>query len=204
MDAFAKGGFSKDEMLRSIPGVNNEVDKCVELIDNLLIWARNQLNESNIIFQNLELFKMVENTYRLFSRKAAEKGIQLVNNVAADSYAYADIDMMKAILRNLVGNAVKFTRSGGRIEIFTETSEGQVKIMVKDNGIGITEESIAKIFSNKYYTTLGTSKEMGTGLGLMICRDFVKSNNGEFTVLSKPGEGTCFTITLPAHQIEQN
>lgn len=198
MTAFAMGGFSKEEMMASLPGVNNEVDKCAELIDNLLIWARNQLNESNILFQNLELFKMTENTYKLFSRKAAEKQIQLVNNVAPGICVYADADMINAILRNLVGNAIKFTHQGGRIEIITEKNGDDITLKVKDDGIGISKDELTQIYSDNYYTTLGTGKELGTGLGLMICRDFIKSIKGDFKVLSEPGEGACFIITLPA------
>jgi two-component system sensor histidine kinase/response regulator len=166
MDAFAKGGFSKEEMLMTLPGVNAEVDKCVELMDNLLSWARNQLNESKVTLQSLELSNITTNTYKLFSKKAAEKGIALINNIEPNTCAYADADMMKTILRNLIGNALKFTEAGGSVEIFT----------------------------------LGTGQEMGTGLGLMICRDFIKSNNGKFTVSSKTGEGSCFTITLPVYK----
>ncbi len=200
MDAFAKGGFSREAMMMSLPGVNAEVDKCVELMDNLLSWARNQLNESKVTLQSLELSKITANTYKLFSKKATEKGIELINNIEPNTCAYADADMMKTILRNLIGNALKFTNPGGRVEIFSEKNTDNIRLMVKDDGVGISEEALAKIFSEKYYTTLGTGKEMGTGLGLMICRDFIKSNNGEFNVISKPGEGACFTITLPVYK----
>lgn len=200
MDAFAKGGFSKEEMLMTLPGVNAEVDKCVELMDNLLSWARNQLNESKVTLQSLELGNITTNTYKLFSKKAAEKGIALINNIEPNTCAYADADMMKTILRNLIGNALKFTEAGGSVEIFSEKNNETVNLMVKDDGVGISEEALTKIFSEKYYTTLGTGQEMGTGLGLMICRDFIKSNNGKFTVSSKTGEGSCFTITLPVYK----
>lgn len=200
MDAFAKGGFSKEEMLMSLPGVNGEVDKCVELMDNLLSWARNQLNESKVMLQSLELSNITNNTYKLFSKKANEKRIELINNIEPNTFVYADADMMKTILRNLIGNAIKFTKEGGMVEIFSEKTNDKIKVMVKDDGVGISEEALAKIFSQKYYTTLGTRQEMGTGLGLMICRDFIKSNKGEFSVSSKAGEGACFTVTLPAYK----
>ena len=141
---------------------------------------------------------MTENTYKLFSRKAAEKQIQLINSVAPGIGAYSDADMIHAILRNLVGNAIKFTHQGGRIEISTEKNGGNITLTVKDDGIGISKEELTQIYSDNYYTTLGTDKELGTGLGLMICRDFIKSIKGDFKVLSAPGEGTCCIITLPA------
>ena len=169
-------------------------------MDNLLSWARNQLNENKVILQKLDLGRITEYTYKLYSKKAAEKNIELINNVEPYSCAFADADMMKTVLRNLVGNAVKFTRHGGRIEVITEKTDGHIKLTVNDNGVGISEYALKKIFSNQYYTTLGTGKEMGTGLGLIICRDFVKSNNGDFDVLSKKGEGASFTITLPDYK----
>ena len=196
MGAFSKGSFSKEEMMSSLPGVNNEVDKSADLMENLLIWARNQLHESNIIFQHLELSRIVENTFRLFSKKAAEKGIELINNVPPDTTIYADADMTKAILRNLTDNAIKFTNPGGYIEVSVENSNAHIKLIVKDNGVGISEEGITKIFGERYYTTLGTEKESGTGLGLMICRDFIASNHGDFDILSKQGEGSSFIITF--------
>ena len=184
-------------MLLNLPGVTAEVDSCVELMDNLLSWARNQLNESRVSLEKLDLTRITENTCKLFIKKAAEKDIQLINNVERYASAYADADMIKTVLRNLVANAVKFTHYGGRIEIFTERVNDRIKLTVNDNGVGISEYALQQIFSNQYYTTLGTGKEMGTGLGLMICRDFVKSNNGDFDVLSKKGEGASFSITLP-------
>ena len=106
--------------------------------------------------------------------------------------------MIHAILRNLVGNAIKFTHQGGRIEIITEKNGDDITLKVKDDGIGISKDELTQIYSDNYYTTLGTGKELGTGLGLMICRDFIKSIKGDFKVLSEPGEGACFIITLPA------
>ena len=195
-------GILTREMMSSLPGVNNEVDKSAVLMENLLIWARNQLHESNIIFQHLELSRIVENTLRLFSKKAAEKGIELINNVPPDTTVYADADMTKAILRNLTDNAIKFTNPGGYIEVSIENSNAHIKLIVKDNGVGISEEGITKIFGERYYTTLGTEKESGTGLGLMICRDFIASNNGDFDILSKQGEGSSFIITFPEFKEE--
>lgn len=202
MGTFSKGSFSKEEMMSSLPGVNNEVDKFAVLMENLLIWGRNQLHESNIIFQHLELSRIVENTLRLFLKKAAEKGIELNNNVPPDTTVYADADMTKAILRNLTDNAVKFTNPRGYIEVSIENSNAHIKLIVKDNGVGISEEGITKIFGERYYTTLGTEKESGTGLGLMICRDFIASNNGDFDILSEQGEGSSFIITFPEFKEE--
>jgi len=197
IDSLLTGRYSKEEMMKSLPGVSAEVDNCIVLMDNLFSWARNQLHESTISLQELDLCRMANSTFMFYSKRAADKNIQLVNNASPETYAYADADMINTVLRNLVGNALKFTHSGGKIEIATESMDGFVKLSVKDTGVGITENEVKQIFSNEYFTTLGTEKEMGTGLGLMICRDFVKSNNGDFSIESKKGEGASFNITLP-------
>lgn len=135
---------------------------------------------------------------KLFLRKAAEKQIQPLYNVAPDICAYSDADMINAILRNLVGNTIKFTHKGGQIEIITEKNGGDITHTVKNVGVGSSKEGPTQIYSDNYYTTLNTGKKLGTGLGLMICRDFIKSIKGNFKVLGAPGEGACFIITLPA------
>ncbi len=202
VDSLLSGRYSKEEMMASLPGVSSEVDNCIVLMDNLFSWARNQLHESTISLQELDLCRMANSTFQFYSKRAADKNIRLINNAAPDAHAYADADMMNTVLRNLVGNALKFTHNGGIIEICTERNRGAVKLSVRDNGVGITEEEVKLIFSNEYFTTLGTEKEMGTGLGLMICRDFVKSNNGDFNIESKKGEGASFNIILPVYDVD--
>jgi two-component system, sensor histidine kinase and response regulator len=105
--------------------------------------------------------------------------------------------MICTVLRNLVSNAVKFTREGGQVVVHTEPDGNFIRLIVSDNGVGMAEDEIQQVFNNEYYTTPGTAHESGTGLGLMICRDFVQLNKGRLDVKSKPGEGTSFTITLP-------
>lgn len=123
----------------------------------------------------------------------------IISVLPHNTHVYADV--MKTFLRNSIGNAIKFSMEGGKIEIFTERNNDKVNLVIKDDGVEISEEAMKKIFSETYYTTLGTRHEKGTGLGLMICHDFAKSNNAQLAVNSKKGESACFTINLPAHKI---
>jgi signal transduction histidine kinase len=121
----------------------------------------------------------------------------LHNNIPSDIQVYADIEMVQTIFRNLVSNAVKFTPKGGKIEVFAEMDDNYIIITVKDNGIGISESNIAKIFKiDEQFSSIGTDGEKGTGLGLLLCQEMVKKNEGEIWVESIPGDGTSFSFTL--------
>ncbi|NRA51319.1 MAG: HAMP domain-containing histidine kinase, partial [Phaeodactylibacter sp.] len=126
------------------------------------------------------------------------KNINLSIEIPEDMRAMADLHMFNAIVRNLVSNATKFTPSGGSITISGETGEDMLRIKVTDTGVGIPPENLDKIFNpNVQTTTEGTDNEGGSGLGLLLCQDFVQKNKGEIGVESTVGEGTTFVFTLP-------
>lgn len=107
--------------------------------------------------------------------------------------------MLKAIFRNIVSNAIKFTESGGQIEIFAEENNEEVTITISDNGVGIKPDDLSKLFDiSQMRTTSGTNKEEGSGLGLLLCKEFVEKNGGRIWVESKYGKGSDFKFTLPA------
>ncbi len=196
-DALEKGYISGQEMLDMIPQASNEIGNSIELVNNLLGWARNQFHEIKVNPQTLDLVKITETTFRLFAMQAQKKKIRLENKISIYVFAFADNDMICTVLRNLVSNAVKFTHEGGQVVVRTEPDGNFIRVIVSDNGVGMTEDEIQQVFNNEYYTTLGTAHEPGTGLGLMICRDFVQLNKGRLDVKSKVGEGTSFIVTLP-------
>jgi signal transduction histidine kinase len=112
--------------------------------------------------------------------------------------AFADKDMVNLILRNLLSNAIKYTPEHGDIEMGARKKQVGVELFVRDTGMGIGAEELKKIQSNSFYTTKGTSGESGTGLGLMLCREFAIRNGGDLQIESQPGEGSFFTVKLPA------
>jgi two-component system, sensor histidine kinase and response regulator len=201
-DALRLGNISNEQVLKELPDLSIEIDNCTELMDNLLSWGRDQFKESRINIDWVDLHKIVELTIKHLINRAGKKNITIINSIAAPTNAYADKEMMKIVLRNLITNAVKFTPTGGRVEIFSQTDSDCIRLIVKDNGVGMTAHAIARVFNNEYYTTPGTNREIGTGLGLIICRDFIESNNGHFAISSKVSEGTSVVISLPNE--EQN
>ena len=127
-----------------------------------------------------------------------QKGIAIESSVSDDLIFNVDENMFKLLIRNLVGNAVKFSHSGSNIEVFVESSDSNIRISVKDNGIGISSENIEKLFSIRTgYVVRGTANEKGTGLGLILCREFVEKHGGRIWCESKLGEGSTFIFELP-------
>ncbi len=169
-----------------------------ELLINLLEWSRSQRGTIPYSPDKQDLNILTEETFTLYNSKAQEKEISLINNIGLDSFVFADKNMLKTIFRNLVSNSLKFTDRGGAIEITAESANEFVKISVRDTGVGISDENIKKLFKlDKSYSTSGTEEESGTGLGLILCQEFVEKHNGKIIVESKVGFGSKFIFTLP-------
>jgi signal transduction histidine kinase len=179
------------------PQANREIGNSIDLMNNLLNWARNQFHDNKVMPQTIDLIKLTNGTFKLFAAQAERKSIALNNHIDRYVFAYADNDMMMAVLRNLISNAVKFTPMGGSVTVRTEPDGDYIKLIVSDTGVGMNREEKMRVFTNAYYTTLGTDNEIGTGLGLAICRDFIALNHGRMDVQSEVGKGTTFIVTLP-------
>jgi two-component system, sensor histidine kinase and response regulator len=163
-----------------------------------LHWVKSQMNAASIYPQPLDMHMIAEEVINVQQLQASSKNISISCSIPKRSTAYADKDMIKLVLRNLVSNAIKFTPVNGKINIQLKPEEAFCRVSVKDNGIGMDEESIKCIYQNNYYTTNGTAKESGTGLGLMLCKDFITKNGGTLQIESKPGKGSVFSFVLPA------
>ena len=181
-----------------IKELKNDVDYSAELVSNLLFWADSQMNGIAVSPVALPLHHLVQGTLRLFSRQASEKKIGVKNELPAGLSAWADKSMIEVVLRNLVSNSIKFCNPGGTIIIEGKTIKGAVEICVADTGNGIGEDVLKKISLKQSVTTLGTNDERGTGLGLLLCREFIEANHGHFRVESMLGKGSRFYFTLPA------
>jgi len=182
-------------IINEVHGTGNTL---YELLDNLLLWAKNQ---SNTIHQRKELFDINEqilNVYELFRNQASFKEIEIKLNIGKENMVYADPNMISTVLRNLMSNAIKFTRRGGTIQLGLTRRSEELEVDISDNGKGILPEDLQKILDDKdSYSTKGTDNETGTGLGLLLVRDFVKLNSGVFWVKSRIGVGSRFYFTLP-------
>ena len=187
-----------DEIKNIIPDVVTDLNYTTGLMENLLHWVKSQMNAASIYPQPLDMHQIAEEVINVQQLQASSKNISISCSIPKRSIAYADKDMIKLVLRNLVSNAIKFTPVNGKINIQLKPEEAFCRVSVKDNGIGMDEESIKCIYQNNYYTTNGTAKESGTGLGLMLCKDFIIKNGGTLQIESKPGKGSIFSFVLPA------
>lgn len=174
-------------------------EKLFRLIENLLEWSRTQTGKipftpEYFLIDHL-IHEEVDIQANLLQRKKISTQILSQDSI----YAYADKTLIGTVIRNLIGNAIKFTQPGGKIWIATKVFNNQVEVAVTDNGVGIEEDKIPTLFSlESSYSTQGTWNEKGTGLGLIICKEFVKKNSGNLWVTSKVGKGSTFFFTLPA------
>lgn len=168
------------------------------LLQNLLQWSRAQTGRIEFNPSELILSDVVEENFQLLRNSANEKKIELTADVPRDLKVFADEDMLNTILRNLLTNSVKFSNSGGTVSVFAEQKESLVEVQVRDSGVGMDQETIDKLFRlDTTNSKIGTSGETGTGLGLILCKEFVEKHNGKIRVESEPGKGSSFIFTFP-------
>jgi signal transduction histidine kinase len=168
-------------------------------LNNLLLWAKSQMQGESTQKQSIDLQEIVEDKTTLFQPLAQQKKIQLLNSIPKGVKAYADTNQVRVIFRNLIANAIKFTEEKGIITISAYPENGQVIVNVKDTGKGMNQEQIERLFdSPKPMVTRGTAGEKGTGLGLILIKDFLQKNNGKIWVESEIGKGSTFYFSLPS------
>ena len=165
---------------------------------NLLTWS--QVQQDMIIAkpENLFLYKAISEVSDSLSQNIKEKSLQIELRIMKDIQVFVDKDMLSAIIRNILSNAIKFTPDKGNISISTEVFDKEILLQFTDTGVGMPDETIKKLFTpGNSISTPGTRREMGTGMGLLLINDFVKLNKGKIWVVSKEGEGSTFFVSLP-------
>ncbi len=168
------------------------------LLENLLTWSRSQTGKISFTPEILDVKDIIDNNINLLKEAAQNKEIFLTSNLAESLMAYADRNMILTIIRNLITNAIKFSRKGDRIIVEVENTENWITIHISDTGIGIDDKAIGKLFKiSGTIKTEGTANERGTGLGLMLCKEFVDWHKGRIWVESQVGVGCRFSFTIP-------
>lgn len=170
----------------------------VDLLDNLLNWAQTQTGRIQFKPKKVDFVSLVKNVVKLLDESARQKSITIHQRVSGNTFVQADQAMIQTILRNLIGNSIKFTPHGGEISIQTDQKEKEFIVTVADNGVGIEKEDLGKLFIlHSRYSKLGTNEEAGTGLGLLICKEFVEMHGGRIWVDSKRNKGSKFSFSIP-------
>lgn len=170
-----------------------------ELLSNLLQWSRSQLDKITVNPESFDMSVLAEQNIPLHEQRAREKGIDLINHLEGRNFpVYADYQMITTVLRNLLSNAIKFTGNGGSVSLDAVEGDGFWEFQVSDTGMGIPEERLDKLFKlGESYSAPGTDEETGTGLGLVLCKEFVDKNGGTIYAFNKKGSGSTFSFTLP-------
>ncbi|MBV5314400.1 MAG: hybrid sensor histidine kinase/response regulator [Prolixibacteraceae bacterium] len=189
---------SGPEFDETIQDLAKSTDEMFFLLENLFGWARSQSGVIDIAAERIVLRELLESVFLFFLNKLKDKQIVINNQVDPSVHVWADASMIKSVLRNLISNAIKYSFRGGQIDISAHRSEGQVQINVIDSGVGIDSEIQPQLFSSsKLCQTYGTENESGSGIGLMLCKDFATKNNGNVEFESIKGQGSRFSLTLP-------
>lgn len=185
------------EIKKIIPEVLMDLNYTIGLMENLLQWSKSQMQSASVKHEELDISKIICEVLQLLRLQAEAKQIYIETSNNFPVYVVADKDMINLVLRNLLSNAIKFTPQHGSISIGVNAMQSFVEVYVQDSGMGISKEALQKINENNFYTTKGTASESGTGLGLMLCKEFLSKNEGQMHVESEPGKGSIFSFTLP-------
>jgi signal transduction histidine kinase len=181
-----------------LEGMHRSSKNAFNLLENLLEWSRVQTGRLPMKPETLNVRELVDEILNLFQVNISNKQLQIDNRLDEYVPVYADRNAVQAIFRNLLSNAIKFTPREGRVELDSHPLDGRRAFIVKDNGVGMDEDTRQDLFRiDVRHSSKGTNKERGTGLGLILCREFVERNGGEINVESEPDRGTLFTFTLP-------
>lgn len=187
-----------EEYTEILLDINNSTQETYSLLNNLLQWTRSQTGDLELSLEIIPVESLIATTLRLMKQQAAKKQIALTQKIDGNPTISADQNMIKSILQNLIGNAIKFTNPGGRISVNAYQQNTFICVEVEDNGLGIPEKNLKKLFVEEgQVTTRGTNDEKGSGLGLLLVKEFVQRHNGTIKVASKEGEGTIFTLSFP-------
>jgi len=190
--------MEEEEKLTTLKKINQSSELIYNLLENLLTWSRSQRGDLEYTPEEFNLSTLVEVNINLHRLPAEKKGVSLISELPADIKVRADREMINTVLRNLINNAVKYSQQSGTIEVKVNEGSGFMEVSVRDEGTGMSNENTEKVFRiDTKFKTPGTDGEKGTGLGLILCKEFVEKNGGQIRVESREGSGSTFYFTIP-------
>lgn len=178
--------------------INSSATNAMDLLMNLMEWSQSQTGRMRYNPVNFDMVKLIHEVEKIFINAAIQKSITIEKELPAKAYVTADESMISTVLRNFISNAIKYTESGGKIVVSVKTSPDKLIVSVKDTGVGIPEDKAEKLFRvDETFSTTGTQNEKGTGLGLVLCKEFIDYHDGEIGVDSTEGKGSIFYFSIP-------
>lgn len=190
--------YSEDEKKELIEHIKKSTESAYNLLINLLEWSRMQLKRISFEPIELDIFTLAKEEISIQQHVANAKNISIQNDIENELIAFADVNMIRTVLRNLISNAIKFSDEGSQISISASSMPKFVTVCIEDKGVGISEDRLKLLFTLKNQkSTLGTAKEKGTGLGLNLCKEFIEKNNGKIWAESQLGKGSRFNFLIP-------
>jgi signal transduction histidine kinase len=197
LELFTKNLMTAEEFLMISDKLKSNLNVTQRTLENLLNWALSQMDGIKTEKKNIDITSCIEEASRLMEEVAFRKKVTIDNTVKEPMIVSADPDQVQLVLRNLIHNGIKFSKIGDRIRISVEKKNRDCHVSVLDTGIGMSDEEIGRIsVSKQHFTKRGTQQEKGTGLGLLLCKEFIERNDGTLTIRSKPDEGTEVSFTL--------
>jgi two-component system, sensor histidine kinase and response regulator len=196
LDLYADKIITTEEVKELMPEVTAHVTNTASFVDNLLYWSKSQFTGLQVAKTLFNLNTSLEREMRLLEQKSQQKQITIEKQIGEQHFVFGDENMIGIVLRNLLNNALKFTKVGGVVYVIVTENETANIVCVKDNGIGMNEDQLNKLFATST-TTLGTTNEKGAGLGLILCKDFIEKNGGKIWATSEVDKGSSFYIELP-------
>jgi len=194
--------FDTEKKSRILENLAEVTKSTFYLLDNLLNWSRTQRGLINYDPQMFLLAPLIDEILSLTRPMAIKKKIEVVSRIGESDLAFGDLNMVKTIFRNFIENALKFTGENGKVEIFSSMQGEMVEFAIKDNGVGMTDETIYQLMHrNDINATFGTNREKGSGLGFLLCKEFIRKNGGLFHIESNPGQGSTVYFTLKRFQL---
>jgi two-component system sensor histidine kinase/response regulator len=204
MEIIGSGNLTQDEFIEVTQKLKKNLDLVYDDLDNVLQWAQSQLKGIQVQREEVPLRALSEEIVSLFHDALRSKRILVLNELDEDSFVLADRNQLKLVLRNLIANSIKFNELGGMIRLSMKYVKSRVEVSVADSGIGIGMDELNKLFNAEtHFTKLGTNKEKGVGIGLLLTKEFVESNGGSIWVTSVLGKGATFTFTLQQALVEK-
>ena len=191
-----------DEVKENLELMNEILRNLFQLLEDLLEWGRIQRNVFDFSPTNENISQTIKNVVDLYSINAKNKGINLILDIPANLFVEFDKKMISTVVRNLLTNAIKFTEPRGTIKITAKDETKQIIISVEDTGVGISNNNLHRLFNlTEYFSTKGTNNESGTGLGLILCKEFIEKHNGKMTVETELKKGSIFSFSIPKQLI---